>query len=86
VDGGRVAYHPASDTVHFVNPAGAVILELCDGAHTEGEIADLVQALYGLPAPPVDEVRSLLARARADGLIQPLPSPAALLEDPHVPR
>lgn len=69
-DDGLVAYLPSRERVHFLNPTGALVLELCDGVRTDGEIIELVQALFALPAPPTEEVRALLAQALDEGLIE----------------
>jgi PqqD family protein of HPr-rel-A system len=66
---GFVIYHPARDRVHFVNHTAAVILELCDGAKTEAEIAALLQRLYELPEAPETEVAECLAQFRDEGLV-----------------
>ena len=56
VDDQCVVFNAAEDSVHYLNPTAALVLELCDGARTAGEIAALVQEAYGLAAPPLDEV------------------------------
>jgi hypothetical protein len=66
---GFVIYHPARDRVHFVNHTAAVILELCDGAKTEAEIAALLQRLYELPEAPEAEVAECLVHFRHEGLV-----------------
>ena len=38
VEGGYVAYDPASDNLHQLNPTAALIVELCDGRRTVAEI------------------------------------------------
>jgi len=37
VEGGYVAYDPASDQLHQLNPTAALIVELCDGSRTAAE-------------------------------------------------
>lgn len=69
VDGGMVVYHPIFDTVHYLNPSGAFIVELCNGEHSELEIASIVQAFFQLPEPPLTEVQDMIALARAEGLV-----------------
>lgn len=66
---GFVVYHPARDRVHYVNHVAAVILELCDGAKTDAEIAGLLQRFYELPEPPTTEVAECIAQFRAEGLV-----------------
>lgn len=69
MEGGFVAHDPASDRIHHLNVTGALILELCNGAHTVEEIARIVQGCFGLADPPAGEVRRLLQQALDEGLI-----------------
>ena len=64
-----VIYESASDTVHYLNPTAAVVLELCDGNRSPADIAGLVQEAYELSTPPVSEVNECLANLKASGLI-----------------
>ncbi|HXR95385.1 MAG TPA: PqqD family peptide modification chaperone [Rhizomicrobium sp.] len=50
VEGGYVAYDPARDNLHQLNPIAALITELCDGTRSIEEIG----ALVGLLAPDGD--------------------------------
>ena len=45
VDGGYVAYDPAQDNLHQLNPIAALITELCDGTRSIEEISALVGPL-----------------------------------------
>jgi len=45
VDGGYVAYDPAQDNLHQLNPIAALITELCDGTRSVEEIGALVGPL-----------------------------------------
>jgi len=45
VEGGYVAYDPAQDHLHQLNPVAALITELCDGTKSIQEISDLVGPL-----------------------------------------
>ena len=60
VDDQCVVYHAASDRIHYLTPAAALALELCDGSRAPGEIAEVLQTAYGLPEPPVEEVDQCL--------------------------
>ena len=62
-------YESGSDTVHYLNPTAAVVLELCDGSRSPADIVGLVQEAYGLSTPPVSEVNECLANLKASGLI-----------------
>lgn len=67
---GFVVYHSAHDRVHYFNHTAAVVLELCDGTKSDGEIARLVQECYQLPQPPEAGVAECLAQLREEGLVQ----------------
>lgn len=45
VEGGYVAYDPAQDQLHQLNPVAALITELCDGSRSVAEISALVGPL-----------------------------------------
>ena len=45
VENGYLAYDPAADRLHELNPVAALIVELCDGTRTIEEIRDLVKPL-----------------------------------------
>ena len=66
---GFVIYDPKQDRVHYLNQTAAVILELCNGQLTAGELASLVQEAYGLPEPPAEEVADCVQRLIEEGLI-----------------
>jgi predicted TPR repeat methyltransferase len=50
VEGGYVAYDPAQDNLHQLNPVAALITELCDGTRSIDEITEIVS-----PLTPDDE-------------------------------
>lgn len=54
VENGYLAYDPAADRLHELNPIAALIVELCDGKHTTEEIRELVKPL--LPDGSGEEV------------------------------
>lgn len=53
VENGYLAYDPAADRLHELNPIAALIVELCDGSRTMEEIRDLVKPL--LPEGAAEE-------------------------------
>jgi len=54
VQGGYVAYDPAHDRLHHLNPVAALLAELCDGTRSIEEIRDLVGPL--MPEGKVCEI------------------------------
>ncbi|MGA3201083.1 MAG: PqqD family protein [Bryobacteraceae bacterium] len=70
VDDQCLLYHPDSDRIHYLNPTAGLVFELCDGNHTAGQIAILVQEAYGLPELPLDEVRGCLDRLQKMGIAE----------------
>ena len=49
---GLVVYQAAPEQVHYLNNTSAVIFELCEGHRSIEEIAEQVQDVFSLPAPP----------------------------------
>jgi PqqD family protein of HPr-rel-A system len=70
VEDGAVIYDRDGDRVHYLNPTAALVLELCDGASDAAEIARLLQAHFGLEAPPRAEVESLIAQLLDESLVE----------------
>ncbi len=68
---GYVIYDAPRDRVHFLNPAGAIVLELCDGTRTAVEMAEFLASSFGLSEPPDASVRECVATLLAEGLIEP---------------
>ena len=66
---GCVIYDPKEDRVHYLNQTAGVILQLCDGKVTAGELPALVQAVYDLPEPPVAEVTECVQKLIEEKLI-----------------
>ena len=60
--------------VHYLNPAAAIIFELCDGAHPAGEMVELLRREFSLASAPEDQVISCLATLVSEGLVAPCPS------------
>jgi coenzyme PQQ synthesis protein D (PqqD) len=73
VNDGYIIYDAARDRVHFLNPTGAIVLELCDGQRSAADMARFLAASFGLAAPPDAAVRDCLATLLAEGLIEPCP-------------
>lgn len=58
-----------------LNSSAMLILELCTGAHTPGDIVGLLQQAFALPSAPEVVVLEFLSHAAATGLLEPV-SPA----------
>jgi len=69
VSDGFVAYDPARDRLHYLNPTATLLLESCDGNMPARELPELLAAAFRLDAPPVAEVESCLARLLDEGLL-----------------
>jgi hypothetical protein len=69
VSDGFVAYDPARDRLHYLNPTATMLLESCDGNIPARELPELLAAAFRLDAPPVAEVESCLAKLLEEGLL-----------------
>jgi hypothetical protein len=66
---GYVVYDPKHDRVHYLNQTAVIVLELCNGQVTAGELASIIQEVYDLPASPAEEVAECVNRLVEEGLI-----------------
>jgi hypothetical protein len=55
--------------VHYLNHTATIVLELCNGENSAGEIAALLQSAYDLPQPPDAEVAACLQQLTGEGLL-----------------
>jgi hypothetical protein len=69
-DDGYIVYQPELDRVHYLNHSAVLILELCTGRNSMGEIASLIQEVYRLPAPPLPKVEETVANLLELGLLE----------------
>lgn len=67
---GLVVYDEQQDVVHHLNPAAAVLFDLCDGSRAEDEIAAAMAAVFGLDAPPLEETAVGLQDLIERGLVR----------------
>ena len=67
---GLVVYDPGSGMVHHLNPAAAVIFDLCDDTRDPETIARNLGEAFGLEAPPLDETIAGLRDLAKRGLIR----------------
>ncbi len=66
---GYVVHDTERNCIHYLNQTGALVLELCTGKVTEGDIARLLQRAYKLPEPPLADVKACLANLRRAELV-----------------
>ena len=74
VEDGYVAYDPALDRLHHLNPMAALIAELCDGKRTLDDISHIVGTLSSPATRP--EIESWVREALNTGLLSLEASPA----------
>ena len=67
VEDGYVAYDPASDKLHQLNPTAALIAELCDGSRSAGQIRELIAPI--LPEGKSGEIERWIDEAAKAGLL-----------------
>jgi hypothetical protein len=67
---GSVVSDAAGERVHYLNRTAALILELCTGKSSWGEIVDLVRAAYDLPRRPTREVARVLTTLIDGGVLE----------------
>jgi len=70
VKDGLIVYDQARDRVHYLNATAGIVFTLCDGQHTESQIANVVAVAFQLDAPPLTEVDSCLASFVNEGLLR----------------
>jgi len=66
---GYIVYQPSRDRMHYLNHTATIVLELCNGENSAGEIAALLQSAYDLPQPPDSEVAACLQQLTGEGLL-----------------
>jgi coenzyme PQQ synthesis protein D (PqqD) len=66
---GYVVYDPKLDRVHYLNQTAVVVLELCNGEVTAGELVSIIQEAYDLADPPAEQVAECVDRLIEEGLI-----------------
>ena len=72
VDQEAVAYDPLSKLVHYLNPMGSIVLQLCDGTSTVDEtIAELAEAQEIEPTEIDESIRALVDNFISVGLVEP---------------
>ena len=69
VEDGLVVYDGDRDRVHYLNATASVVFTFCDGARSVADIAELVQAAWDLPDPPLAAVVECVTQLRTEGVL-----------------
>lgn len=77
VTDGYVAYDPVQDRLHFLNTTAAMLLEMCDGKLTAGQLTEMMASAYGLPEPPSADVERCIGKLLDEGLLIDRAAPLA---------
>ncbi|MBA3727824.1 MAG: HPr-rel-A system PqqD family peptide chaperone [Actinobacteria bacterium] len=81
LDEEAVVYDPVSHDLHHFNPTASLVLRLCDGTATVGELATDIAEVFQAPLSEVQEqVRALIEDLRAVDLLE---GGLALVEQPN---
>jgi hypothetical protein len=64
-----MVHQPERDRVHYLNHTAVLVLELCTGAHTSSQIAEILKDTYGLDALPEREVSQIIRSMLDEGLV-----------------
>ncbi len=67
---GYIVYQPGRDRIHYLNHTAVVILELCTGAITAGDIARCLGDAYRMASPPTAEVCECLGKLLDEEIVQ----------------
>lgn len=70
LDEEAVIYDPDTSDIHHLNPTATVVLGLCDGTQTIGEMAGHIAEAYGVSRDRVErQVRSLVRKFTQAGIL-----------------
>ena len=72
IEGEFVVYSPSGDRSALLNPTAAMVLELCDGSRTPGEIAAKISESFSVPPEEVlRDVEAALAKLSENEFLEP---------------
>lgn len=78
LDGEAVIYDPRTGDLHHLNPTATIVFSLCDGTATVREMSQELSGAFGIAPEEIEsQVRSLLRRFRAAGLLDASSRPRA---------
>ena len=69
-DEGFVVHDAGREVVHYLNQTAAIVLSLCDGERSAGDIAELIGRQFELDEPPQKDVLEILQKLEEQGLFQ----------------
>jgi len=70
VPDGDVIYDHNREQVHFLNPTGAAVLELCDGRNNVETISEVLQDAFDLSTSPKADIEACLAWLVSQGMVE----------------
>jgi PqqD family protein of HPr-rel-A system len=72
LDDESVVYDDESGDLHHLNPTATIVLDLCDGSSTIGELSRTIADVFGMHADQVEpEIRTLIRLFRRGKLLEP---------------
>jgi Coenzyme PQQ synthesis protein D (PqqD) len=78
VDGEAVIFDPVDGRLHHLNPAATLVLKICDGSGTIGELADDIADVMGLPGQQtLRQVRRVIKQFKQARLLDGVEPPRA---------
>lgn len=66
---GYIVYQASRDRVHYLNHTAVLVLEMCNGRVSAGQIPGLLKQAYDLAEPPTEEVAVCLTKLLDEGLV-----------------
>ena len=71
LDGEAIVYHEETRKLHHLNPTATIVLDLCDGQSTIGELSAEIAGAFALDREEVErQVRTLLRNFRKEELLE----------------
>ena len=66
---GYIVYQATRDRVHYLNHTAVLVLEMCNGRVSAGQIPGFLKEAYDLAEPPTEEVAACLTKLLDEGLV-----------------
>jgi PqqD family protein of HPr-rel-A system len=72
LDDESVVYDEESGDLHHLNPTATIVLDLCNGSSTIGELSTTIADAFGVHRSRVEpEIRTLIRQLRRGKLLEP---------------